>query len=102
MLSETGPTLSMTTYGCVFKQHISLEAIAGARSTFKSSAFVDDEELYNQPTNGLKRLMKRGLEIQLVENFDRIRSTIHFSNWLMISTGLTQQETTITSIQSGG
>lgn len=71
MLSEAGPTLSMTTYGIRFQTaHISLEAIArGKVRPSRAVLFVDDEVLYAQPTNGLKRLMKRGLEIHLVENF---------------------------------
>jgi len=71
MLSDTGPTLSMTTYGIRFQTvHISLEAVArGQVRPSRAVLFVDDKELYNRPTNGLKRLMKRGLEIQLVENF---------------------------------
>ena len=71
LLSESGPTLSMTTYGIRFQtSHISLEAIArGHVRPSRAVLFVDDEELYNQPTKGLKRLMKRGLEIKLVENF---------------------------------
>lgn len=71
VLSEIGPTLSTTTYGVRFKTvHLSLEAMA--RGTLKPSRmilFVDDESLYNNPTKGIKRLCKRGLEVHLVENF---------------------------------
>lgn len=71
ILSDTGPTLSMTTYGVRFQTaHLSLEAIArGKILPSRAILFVDDNELFNQPTKGLRRLMKRGLEIQLVENF---------------------------------
>ncbi len=71
MLSTTGPTLSMTTYGVRFQtSHLSLEAIArGKVRPSRAILFVDDEGLFNNPTKGLKRLMKRGLELQLVENF---------------------------------
>ena len=71
MLSQTGPTLSMTTYGIRFQTaHISLEAIArGTTRPSRAVLFVDDETLYNHPTKGLQRLVKRGLEIKLVENF---------------------------------
>ena len=71
ILSETGPTLSMTTYGIRFQTaHLSLEAIArGTTRPSRAVLFVDDEALYNQPTKGLQRLVKRGLEIKLVENF---------------------------------
>ena len=71
MLSNAGPTLSMTTYGIRFQTaHLSLEAIArGNVRPSRAVLFVDDEQLFNHPTKGLQRLMKRGLEIQLVENF---------------------------------
>jgi hypothetical protein len=71
VLSANGPTLSTTTYGVRFKTvHLSLEAMA--RGTLKPSRmilFVDDQSLYDNPTKGIQRLCKRGLEIHLVENF---------------------------------
>ncbi|CAI8358794.1 MAG: Uncharacterised protein [Euryarchaeota archaeon UBA443] len=71
MLSATGPTLSMTTYGVRFEtSHLSLEAIArGKVRPSRAILFVDDEGLFNNPTKGIERLMKRGLELKLVENF---------------------------------
>lgn len=71
MLSSDGPTLSMTTYGVRFQTaHLSLEAIARGRvRPSRALLFVDDKSLYDNPTKGLQRLVKRGLELHLVENF---------------------------------
>ena len=71
MLSEHGPTLSMTTYGVRFQTaHLSLEAIArGHIRPSRAVLFVDDRSLFDHPTKGLQRLLRRGLEIKLVENF---------------------------------
>ena len=71
MLSEHGPTLSMTTYGVRFQTaHLSLEAIArGHLRPSRAVLFVDDRSLFDHPTKGLQRLLRRGLEIKLVENF---------------------------------
>ena len=71
MLSEHGPTLSMTTYGVRFQTaHLSLEAIArGHVRPSRAVLFVDDKSLFDHPTKGLQRLLRRGLEMKLVENF---------------------------------
>ena len=70
MLSSDGPTLSMTTYGVRFQTaHLSLEAIARGRvRPSRALLFVDDKSLYDNPTKGLQRLVKRGLELHLVED----------------------------------
>ena len=81
MLSQTGPTLSMTTYGIRFQTaHLSLEAIArGKTRPSRAVLFVDDESLYNQPTKGLQRLVKRGLEINSSKILAPTPNTSHSS-----------------------
>ena len=71
VLSENGPTLSTTTYGVRFKTvHLSLEAMArGNLRPSRMILFIDDKSLYDNPTKGIQRLCKRGLEVHLVENF---------------------------------
>ena len=83
--------------------HLSLEAIArGNVRPSRAILFVDDEQLFNHPTKGLQRLMKRGLEIQLVKILNHIRNTIHFLNWLKISTVPMQRAMMTIFTQNGG
>ena len=70
ILDPAGPTVSMTTYGQRLKDaHIAIETIAkGTVLPSRFMLYLDVEEDVLRPTEALKRLKKRGLEIHLAEN----------------------------------
>ena len=70
ILNPAGPTVSMTTYGQRLKDaHIAIETIAkGTVLPSRFMLYLDVEEDVLRPTEALKRLKKRGLEIHLAEN----------------------------------
>ena len=70
VLDPAGPTVSMTTYGQRLKDvHIAIETIAkGTVLPSRFMLYLDVEEDVLHPTEALKRLKKRGLEIHLSEN----------------------------------
>ena len=66
-----GPVVSMTTYGDRLRTvHLVLESIAaGSVLPSRMILWVDSEEALANRTDGLQRLVDRGLEIYLSENF---------------------------------
>lgn len=66
-----GPVVSMTTYGQrLASVHLALESIAaGTVLPSRLILWVDDPSALVQPSAGLKRLVDRGLELRLSENF---------------------------------
>lgn len=70
ILDPAGPTVSMTTYGRRLKDvHVAIESIAmGMVLPSRFMLYLDVEEDVLHPTEALKRLKIRGLEIHLAEN----------------------------------
>ncbi|WP_158941318.1 glycosyltransferase family 2 protein [Granulicella sp. S190] len=70
-VASGGPVVSVTTYGERLRSvHLVLESIAaGSMLPSRLILWVDHEEALNNLTPGLKRLVARGLEIRLSENF---------------------------------
>jgi len=71
LLSPDGPVVSMTTHGERLKTvHLALESIAaGSVLPSRLILWLDTKEGYEQRTSGLNRLVDRGLEIYLCDNF---------------------------------
>ncbi len=69
--SPEGPVVSVTTYGARLNSvHLALESIAaGSRLPSRLILWVDEVHAIENPSAGLQRLMKRGLELRLSENF---------------------------------
>lgn len=71
IVAPDGPVVSLTTYGERFKTvHLTIESIAaGNVLPSRLILWVDEVEAFHNPTPGLKRLMNRGLELLLTENY---------------------------------
>jgi hypothetical protein len=71
VIASGGPVVSMTTYGERLKSvHLALEGIAaGSVLPSRMVLWVDVPQALNNPTPGLKRLVGRGLEIRLSDNY---------------------------------
>lgn len=71
IVQNGGPTVSLTTYGArTFTVHLTIETIAqGNLRPGRIILWVDDEETLHNPPKALKRLIKRGLELKIADNF---------------------------------
>jgi len=66
-----GPVVSLTSYSSRIRTvHLTIESIArGARRPSRLILWLDEVNVVNDPTPGLKRLIRRGLEIRLCKNY---------------------------------
>lgn len=66
-----GPVVSLTTYGRRTRLvHLAIESIArGSAKPGRLILWLDEDEYLNNPTPGLRRLMKRGLELKRTPNW---------------------------------
>lgn len=71
IIGDEKVVVSLTTYGARFKTvHLAIESIArGSRKPAKILLWIDDEELLQNLTPGLRRLIERGLEIRPCPNY---------------------------------
>src|SRR5215813_3728761 len=68
---QSGAVVSVTSYGKRLRTvHLTLESIAaGSVRPSRLILWVDTEEAFSNPSKELKRLIERGLELRLSENF---------------------------------
>lgn len=68
---QSGVVVSVTSYGDRFRTvHLTLESIAaGSALPSRLILWVDTEEAFSNPSKELKRLIERGLELRLCQNF---------------------------------
>lgn len=66
-----GPVVSLTTYGQRTQWcYLVLESIArGSLTPSRTILWLDEERVFRAPPRALRRLVRRGLEIRLAENF---------------------------------
>src|SRR5262249_34527930 len=71
VISPSGPVISMTSYGARLQSvHLALESIAaGAILPSRLILWVDSSQALANPSVELKRLVERGLEIRLSDNY---------------------------------
>jgi hypothetical protein len=71
IISSSGPVLSVTSYGDRLRSvHLALESIAaGSVLPSRLILWVDTAEAFASPSLELKRLVERGLEIRLCDNY---------------------------------
>jgi hypothetical protein len=94
LVSPRGPIVSITTHGDrLHTVYLALESIAaGSVLPSRLILWVDDAQVFKSPPSTLKRLISRGLEIRLAENYGPhtkyypyLLSSDHFDGPLVIA-----------------